>query len=1007
MSISNLENIEVDQRQAEEILKEIFGIKGSAVALPGEAEYNFRIDAEEQRYILKVSRPGADPRPRQFEVSVLNHLQHQAKDFVWPQSLPASGEEMHVRSHSKGDQLVRLLSWVDGPLWSSIVPIDTRCLKSLGELCGATCKALSGFDHELAHREFEWDLAQWHWVKDHFQLHDEKRQMWISYFIERFENKEHEYAELRKQVIHNDANDNNVVMGGEPGQRAAAALIDFGDTIYTQLINDLAIAIAYGVMRSPEPLSAASHIVTGFHNQFALEERELNFVYDLVAIRLIISVTKARLNLDLEPENEYLQISAQPAWQLLERWYLVDAELATASFRHACGLSPHPSEEAFSSWVGKNQRPVSALFPETKGRGIASIDLSVGSRWVGHIQELADYDLFDFKLSGLEKEHGNAVMAGGYLEPRCIYTTEAYDRQGNEAPESRTIHLALDFWLPAGTAVHALYDGVVHTTIFDEGDKEYGGLVILKHQAGNVEFFTLHGHLDKASSNIRNVGDRVSAGDLIGRLGAQSENGNWPPHLHFQLMLSMLEFENDFPGVAYANEEEIWAGICPDPNLIFESDALRKSKPAEIRELRSARLGASLSLSYSDPLHIIRGVGSRLIDNKGRSYLDTVNNVAHVGHEHPRIVKAGQEQMAVLNTNTRYLHPTIVEFAGELLSTMPKGLEVVHFVNSGSEANELAMRMAKAYSGGEEMIAMEVGYHGNSNACVDVSSYKFDGQGGTGCPPHTHIVPLPDAFRGKYRGEKCGAEYSAHVDQIVNEISQQGKQAAAFICESIISCGGQIELPEGFLKSSYESIRNAGGLCIADEVQVGCGRVGSHFWGFELHGVTPDIVTIGKPLGNGHPVAAVVCTREVADSFANGMEYFNTFGGNPVSCAIGLEVLRVIKEEGLQQNALETGEYLKSGIQKLATDHPIIADVRGQGLFLGFELCDNALEPLASHTSYLVNRMREKHVLMSTDGKDNNVIKIKPPMVISRSDADILLHHLNEVLSEEKFQNVD
>ena len=414
----------------------------------------------------------------------------------------------------------------------------------------------------------------------------------------------------------------------------------------------------------------------------------------------------------------------------------------------------------------------------------------------------------------------------------------------------------------------------------------------------------------------------------------------------------------------------------------------------EIIAYRKTHLGKSLSLSYNEPLKIVRGSGAHLIDNKGRKYLDTVNNVAHVGHEHPRVVSAGQQQMGILNTNTRYLSENINEFAKELLSTFPEELSVVHFVNSGSEANELALRMAKVYTGQKDMIAVEIGYHGNTNGSVDISSYKFDGKGGSGAPKYTHIVPLPDTYRGIYIRENSGSLYAKHVHEQIDKIQAKGRNVAGFICESILSCGGQIELPKDYLKLAYESVRNAGGLCIADEVQVGCGRVGSHFWGFQLHDVIPDIVTIGKPIGNGHPLAAVICTQKVADSFANGMEYFNTFGGNPVSSAIGREVLRVIKDEHLQENALTVGNYLKKGLRKLQKDFLIIGDIRGQGLFLGFELVDKNKNPLTEKASYLANRMKDFAILMSTDGKDNNVLKVKPPMVFSKENAEELLVRL-------------
>jgi 4-aminobutyrate aminotransferase-like enzyme len=472
-------------------------------------------------------------------------------------------------------------------------------------------------------------------------------------------------------------------------------------------------------------------------------------------------------------------------------------------------------------------------------------------------------------------------------------------------------------------------------------------------------------------------------------------------------MLSVLGYEKDFPGVAYPNEVEVWKSICPDPNLLFGQPGLQKQAsvdPSLTTAYRKEHLGLSLSLSYSEPLKIVRGDGAYLIDHQGRRYLDTVNNVAHVGHEHPRVVRAGQQQMAVLNTNTRYLHDNINEFARELLSTFPEELSVVHLVNSGSEANELALRMAQSCTAQKDMIAVEVGYHGNTNACVNVSSYKFDGKGGSGAPEHTHIVPLPDRFRGIHRGEETGPLYAAHVQEQIERIHSKGRKPAAFICESIMSCGGQIELPDHYLEIAYAMVRESGGICIADEVQVGCGRVGKQFWGFQLHGVIPDIVTIGKPIGNGHPLAAVVCTREVADAFANGMEYFNTFGGNPVSCTIGTEVLRVLKEESLQEHALNVGSYLKEELLKLQGEFPVIGEVRGQGLFLGIELCDRERNPLTEKAAHLANRMKDLGILMSTDGKDENVMKIKPPLVFSRSQADLLLGALKGVFREDYMQ---
>ncbi|MCG8606680.1 aminotransferase class III-fold pyridoxal phosphate-dependent enzyme, partial [bacterium] len=367
--------------------------------------------------------------------------------------------------------------------------------------------------------------------------------------------------------------------------------------------------------------------------------------------------------------------------------------------------------------------------------------------------------------------------------------------------------------------------------------------------------------------------------------------------------------------------------------------------------------------------------------------------------------EALHKQAAVLNTNTRYLHENLVRYAERLCGTFPDPLEVCFFVNSGSEANELALRLAHTQTSRQDIVVVEGAYHGNSGALVNISPYKFEGPGGSGKPAYVHQVPMPDLYRGPYKASDpaVGKKYAAHVREAIDRAEKVGQPIGAFICESLLGCGGQIVLPENYLKEAFEHIREAGGVNIIDEVQVGFGRVGSHFWGFGTQGVVPDIVTLGKPMGNGHPLGAVITTREIADSFDNGMEYFNTFGGNPVSCAVGMAVLDVLEEEGLQQNAQEVGQYLKTRLLDLKQEHPIIGDVRGLGLFLGMELVldRESLQPAADQASYIVERIRDHRILLSTDGPLHNVIKIKPPLVFTKENADRLVQTLDKILKED------
>ncbi len=1003
----NYSELQISTNEAERITNKLFGIQGKATPLPGELDFNFRIKTEKGNgYILKISRPNEDIGYLEYQQQLLNHVEKNGKNVVAPVVIKdKNGNTIsEILDENNSLRKVRLLSWISGRVWSNVNPQLDTLRNSLGEQCGLLTNALQGFDHQKAHREFVWDVAQSLWTKEHLHLFIGEEKEIISFFQKSFEEVQEPYKTLRKAVVHNDANDNNVIVSEDLMPPQVKAAIDYGDAIYTQIINDVAIACAYAIMHHNDPLEAALPIVKGYHSTFSLQEEELKYLYISIAMRLVISVTKSAINKIEEPDNEYLLISEKPAWELLKKWRSISDDYAYFSFRNCCGYTPHPKQKVFETWIENCDYSLSELFPTIAKNDAYPLDLSVSSKWLGHQKDFNDLDFFQFKLNRLQKEHQEKIIAGGYMEPRAVYTSSAYDKIGNNGRENRTIHLGIDFWLPTHTPVHALLDGEIVTTVNDDASKGYGGLIILKHQIASLEFYTLYGHLTIESTHQKQLGEKIKKGECIGYLGDPTENGNWAPHLHFQILLSMLHYQTDFPGVGYYNQIDVWKGLCPDPNLLFKIKNLHpkeKTSNASLISFRKKHLGKSLSLQYKVPIKMVRGAGQYLIDQFGKKYLDTVNNVAHVGHENYAVVKAGQEQMALINTNSRYLHDSINQLAKELIETLPPELNVVHFVNSGSEANELAIRMVKAVTGERDIIASEVGYHGNANMCIDISSYKFDGKGGNGAPEHTHIFPLPDSYRGKYRGENTGEKYASEVQKCIDNIQQKGRKLGAFIIEPIISCGGQIELPKGFLAKAYEYTRAAGGLCISDEVQVGCGRMGKTFWGFQLHNVVPDIITIGKPLGNGHPLAAVVCTQEVADKFANGMEYFNTFGGNPVSSAIGTEVLRTVKRENLQQNAAIVGEFLKTELKKLASKHPIIGDVRGQGLFLGFELVDMNMNPLRDQADYLANRMKDHGILMSTDGPDYNVLKIKPPIVFTKENAEELIFYLDKILEED------
>jgi 4-aminobutyrate aminotransferase-like enzyme/Ser/Thr protein kinase RdoA (MazF antagonist) len=429
---------------------------------------------------------------------------------------------------------------------------------------------------------------------------------------------------------------------------------------------------------------------------------------------------------------------------------------------------------------------------------------------------------------------------------------------------------------------------------------------------------------------------------------------------------------------------------------------IEKESPEHYRELlerRRTALGPAMRLFYDKPVHVVRGEGPWLFDSQGDRYLDSYNNVAHVGHAHPEVAAAIASQSRTLNTNTRYLHENIVELSERLAATLPGELSVCMFVCTGSEANDLALQIARANSGNRGCIVSAHAYHGNTTAVFQMSPED--------CPREMReswleTVPGPDVYGGMHRGEDAVARYASHLDQAIANLGERGEGTAGVIFDNIFSSEGVFPPPAGFLRAAYEKVRAAGGLCIADEVQSGFGRTGDHMWGFSHDGVIPDMVTLGKPMGNGHPIAAVITTPAIAEEFARKRHYFNTFGGNPVSCAAGLAVLRILEREQLQEHARITGEYLRKGLRELMARHELIGDVRGAGLFNAVELVtDRELRtPAVEHTHRVINRLKELGIFVGLTGTRSNAIKLRPPMVFAKPEADLLIESMDRALRD-------
>ena len=1028
--------------------QQYYGISADATPLTSERDQNFLLTTAAQgQYVLKIANAQEERAILELQHESLRHVAAQSEIPVAHLYPTVDGQPIAIVTGADGVRhFVRLLTYLPGKPLGTVKPHTPELLEKLGDYLGKLDKALATFAHPAADRVLQWDLQQASSVISRYKgaIPDPTRRQLVEQMLTYFEAQAVPLlAQVRTSIIHNDGNDYNVLVGDRPEDglvgrtKVVTGVIDFGDMVRTYTVSEPAIAAAYAMLEKPDPLAAAVALVRGYHAVYPLTEAELAVLYPLICMRLCMSVCLSAHQQALQPENRYLSISEAPAWRLLEKLATLAPAFAHYTLRQACGLEPCPQTPAVVAWLQANQQTFAPVIDyDLRTEPVLVFDLSMGSPLLANLDNPADTAAFTETLFAAMKRAGVAVGVGRYNEARPIYTADAFAMTTNELPERRTVHLAIDLFLPAGAPVYAPLEGAVHSFANNAGYQDYGPTVILQHtiplppppnlpQAGGgaatvpslgwggvgrgLTFYTLYGHLSEESLADLYPGKIVAKGEQIGTIGNYPINGDWPPHLHFQLITDLLGDCGGFNGVGAPSQRAVWLSLCPDPNLILQIPTAafpETHKPKrDLLATRRKHLGRNLSISYKEPLHIVRAAKQFLYDIDGYAYLDVVNNVCHVGHCHPHVVRAAQRQMAVLNTNTRYVYDSLTEYAERLCATLPDPLCVCFFVNSGSEANDLALRLARTYTGCYDTICLDVAYHGNLNSLIDISPYKFDGAGGKGAPPTTHIALMPDPYRGRYTGMEwaTGAKYADHVQELITQVQATGQGIAAFIAESVLGCGGQIVLPDGYLAEAFKHVRAAGGVCIADEVQVGFGRVGTHFWGFETQGVVPDIVTMGKPIGNGHPLGAVVTTPAIADAFANGMEYFNTFGGNPVSCAVGLAVLDVIEQEGLQAHALRVGNRLMDGLRALMPRYPLIGDVRGLGLFVGVELVLDREQksPAGGHASYVANRMRDHGILISTDGPDHNVLKLKPPLVFDEQDADRLVATLAKVLAED------
>lgn len=990
------------------VLNTNWGISADLRKLDGEYDLNFLAQSDAgDGYVLKVMRKNCETWLVDMQVKAFEHITARQPHLPCPIVIRANGDDplLTVLDENGEERLVWLLGQLPGECYAHVAPKSDALIHEIGQVLGGSAFALADFQHDGLVRDFKWDLMRGDWIKAEIAcITDPKRRQIVENIHTRFAALRPALDALPTQAIHNDANDYNIMVQGTlNAPRRVSGLIDLGDMCAAPRICDLAIAAAYIVLDHDHPEAALAALVAGYHEVYPLTAGEVDMIWPLLRMRLAVSVVNSTLMALEGPDDPYVTISQAPAWRFLEG-HDIHGGLLCARLRAACGLPVVEGAERVHVWLEQERGNFAPLM------GCDLADAPLGSLSVENStwpQNPFHLPLEEAARVGEEFKDEGRIWLGYYHEPRLIYAEPAFRKGPWKASDRRTVHLAVDVFTSAATPMFAPVRGEVFIAEFRAGHLDYGGVIILRHETPEGDpFYTLYGHLDPEFLDRLKVGQVIEKGEEFCRLGDPSMNGGWAPHVHFQLALTTEGIEADWPGVGDPDEMYLWRAVCPNPAALLNlPDALVRYSPtdkAQIKQGREAHFGGNLSLTYDDPIMLVRGWKHHLFDEWGRPYLDAYNNVPHVGHAHPRIQGVAADQLKRINSNTRYLHPAQTAFAEKILSKMPEHLQVCYFVNSGSEANELALRLARAHTGAKGMVTPDHGYHGNTTGAVDISAYKFSKPGGVGQSDWVELVEIADDYRGSYRRDDPdrARKFADLVDAAIVSLNRKGHGLAGFIAETFPSVGGQIIPPKGYLAAVYAKIHAVGGVCIADEVQTGLGRLGDYYFGFEYQDVLPDIVVLGKPIGNGHPLGVLVTTKEIAESFDNGIEFFSTFGGSTLSCRIGREVLEIVDDEGLQENARVVGNHLMAGLKALEVKYETVGDVRGMGLFLGLELVHPDGSEATDRCTYVKNRMRDHRILIGSEGPKDNVLKIRPPLTIDVEDAEMIISVLDKVLGE-------
>ena len=948
------------------VLEKEWGITKVIKALDSYLDQNFLVQNNKgEKFVLKIANIDTPENWLDLQNKVVVHL---FSDTIPKIILSKEGYPMILyKSH-----WWRVLNFLEGTMLSTVPFRSQGLLQNTGQFVGEISKQLASFSHKAAERNILWDL----------QLSASLVEKWVE-FVEVEKIKEAIYAilkywktcipaisKVRKSVIHADLTRYNLLLdiSGEKIQ----GIIDFGDVCWSWTIGELAVLVLESAMTgSPTPFTDAYEVVKSYHSVYPLEQEEIELLYPLIQLRSATIVSASARQLSIEPDNEYVQNQSIADREMFHQLSLEKQVFATALFLKACGMKSKKSETAKQYLV---KTTIKSIFGNNQSLEI--IDISPIS---------AIYNNGAWNNPEECKKNIQNELVNGF--GRTLYKTSIIKPFESNPKESETIALGIYAFAPVGTAIFAPIDLIFVTNLNDKS--------IFKTD-------DFHLYLSGINSSFEE-GKSIQQGELLGIIVAEKPNSAFPSHVYVQ-----IDIDKNSPEFCFPSEIKGWETLCPDPKIFLGIKAESRTENNQESTLvhrRAKVIQQAQEYYYQVPMNLVRGWQQYLIADDGRVYLDAINNVAHIGHSHPKVVEYATNQLKKLNTNARFLYENNINYAERLLKYFPESLQVIFYTCTGSEANDLALRLARAYTKENDVLVIDGEYHGNTTAVDEISTNLMDNPTASkSVRPYTHPLIQPNTFRGKYSPDtpNVASLYAKDADEKIAYIHSQGRGLAAFISESLLGSGGGVEMPKGYLKKVYESVHNAGGVCIADEVQIGFGRMGSHFWGFEKEGVLPDIVTLGKPMGNGHPISAVITTHKIADAYQKKYTYFNTFAGNPVSCQIANAVLDVIEEEKLQENAGFVGNFLKEELEKLIVEFECVGAVYGHAMYLGVDMVKDKKyrKPDSQKALWVSEAMKQSGIIIYPTGDYYNILKIKPPMCFTIKNAVFLVKTLRVILSK-------